>query len=172
MHGQFVGPVNSRYDHTYLMTFLQQANPLPDAVSWHEYTCLDGWSNSLCISRIAEWTEHISDARAMMTETIGSALPIMITEWNYAPDAKPNDGKNNNSAFMWTWTHMALQTLAANRIFASMQYSCTNTTIPMITSGNIPTTQGVAFQEMYQQMIPEGQQPIPAPTTVTRRTFS
>lgn len=156
LHGQFVGPVNSRYDRTYLMTFLRQAHPRPDEVSWHEYACLDEWSHSICISRIAKWTYHISDARAMMTETIGSALPIMITEWNYAPNAKPNDGKNNDSAFMRTWTNMALQTLAANRIFASMQYSCTDTAIPMITSGNAPTTQGIAFQEMYQQMIPGG----------------
>jgi hypothetical protein len=172
LHGQFVGPVNSHYERTYLMTFLQQANPRPDEVSWHEYTCLDGWSNSICISSIAEWTYDISDARAMMEETIGSALPIMITEWNYAPNAKPNDGKNNNSAFMWTWTNMALQTLAANRVFASMQYSCTNTVIPMITSGNAPTEQGIAFQEMYQQMILGGQQSTPAPTTITGRTLS
>ena len=169
VQGQFVGPVNFQYDRTYLTTFLQHANPRPDEVSWHEYTCDDSWASSICISHIAHWTNHISNARAAMIAAIGTALPIMITEWNYAPNAVPNDGKNNNSAFMSTWTSMALQTLAANRIFASMQYSSTNTAIPMITSANAPTAQGIAFQGIYQQMILGGQQPPPAPTTVPGR---
>ena len=167
LQGQFVGPVNFQYNRTYLTTFLQHANPRPDQVSWHEYTCDDSWASSICISHIANWTNHISDARASMTAAIGTALPIMITEWNYAPNAVPNDGKNNNNAFMSTWTNTALQTLAANRIFASMQYSSTNTAIPMVTSGNAPTAQGMAFQGIYQQIILGGQQPTPAPTTVS-----
>jgi hypothetical protein len=168
LQGQFVGPVNFQYNRTYLTTFLQHANPRPDEVSWHEYTCDDSWSSQICISHIANWTNHFNDARSAMTAAIGTALPIMITEWNYAPNAVPNDGKNNDSAFMSTWTSTALQTLAANRIYASMQYSCTNTAIPMISSGNAPTVQGLAFQGVYQQIILGGQQPTPppAPTTV------
>lgn len=164
LNGQFVGPVNFQYDRAYLTTFLQRANPRPDEVSWHEYTCDDSWANSICISHIAHWTNHISDARAAMTAAIGTALPIMITEWNYAPNAVPNDGKNNNSAFMSTWTATALQTLAANGIFASMQYSVTNTAIPMVSSGNATTTQGAIFQQQYQTMITGGQRPAPVPT--------
>ncbi len=164
-NGQFVGPVNFQYDRAYLTTFLQRANPRPDEISWHEYTCDDSWANSICISHIAHWTNHISDARAAMTAAIGTALPIMITEWNYAPNAVPNDGKNNNSAFMSTWTASALQTLAANGIFASMQYSVTNTAIPMVDSSNSATMQGAIFQSQYQTMITGGQRPAPVPTT-------
>src|SRR5215469_1205646 len=166
LHGQFVGPVNFQYDRTYLTTFLQHANPRPDEVSWHEYTCDDSWSNTICITHVANWTNHFNDARAAMTATIGTTLPIMITEWNYAPNAVPNDGKNNNSAFMTTWTSIALQTLAANRIFASMQYSCTNTAIPMISTGNTLTQQGMMFGNVFQQMIFGKQQPAPISTTV------
>lgn len=165
LHGQFVGPVNFQYNRTYLTTFLQRANPRPDEVSWHEYTCDDSWASSICISHIANWTRHFNDARAAMTATIGTALPIMITEWNYAPNAVPNDGKNNNPAFMSTWTATALQTLAANGIYASMQYSVTNTAIPMISSNNALTAQGAAFLSQYQAMITNGQQPAPLPTT-------
>ena len=165
LQGQFVGPVNFQYDRTYLTTFLQNANPRPNEVSWHEYTCDDSWASSICISHIANWTNHISDARSAMQATIGTALPIMITEWNYAPNAVPNDGKNNNSAFMATWTASALQTLAANGIFASMQYSVTNTAIPMISSNASVTTQGTTFQSQYQSMVIGGQQPTPVPTT-------
>ncbi len=164
LHGQFVGPVNFQYNRTYLTTFLQRANPRPDEVSWHEYTCDDSWASSICISHIANWTRHFTDARAAMTATIGTALPIMITEWNYAPNAVPNDGKNNNPAFMSTWTAAALQTLAANGIYASMQYSVTNTAIPLISANNALTAQGAAFLSQYQAMITNGQQPVPVPT--------
>jgi hypothetical protein len=167
LQGQFVGPVNFQYDRNYLTAFLQNANPRPDEVSWHEYTCDDSWADSICISHIANWTNHISDARAAMQATIGTSLPIMITEWNYAPNAVPNDGKNNNSAFMATWTASALQTLAANGIFAAMQYSCTNTAIPMVDSNGAVTVQGTAFQGQYQTMIVGKQQPTPVPTTGT-----
>ena len=164
LNGQFIGPVNFQYNRTYLTTFLQNATPRPDEVSWHEYTCDDSWSDATCISNIDHWTNHISDARAAMTAAIGAALPIMITEWNYAPNAVPNDGKNNDSTFMSTWTSKALQTLAANGTFASMQYSCTDTAITMVDSSASPTMQGKTFQAVYEQMIGGGQQPTPAPT--------
>jgi hypothetical protein len=166
LNGQFVGPVNFQYDRNYLMTFLQNANPRPNEVSWHEYTCDDSWTDSICISHIANWSNHFADARAAMQSVIGTALPIMITEWNYAPNAVPNDGKNNDSAFMATWTATALQTLAANGIFASMQYSCTNTAIPMVSSGNAATIQGLTFASQYQAMITGKQQPPPLPTVI------
>ncbi len=38
-NGKFIGPVNYQYNNTYLRYFLQNANPRPDAVSWHMYTC-------------------------------------------------------------------------------------------------------------------------------------
>jgi hypothetical protein len=166
LQGQFVGPVNYQYDRAYLITFLQNANPRPDEISWHEYTCDDSWAKSVCISHINNWATHIADARAAMVATIGTALPIMITEWNYAPNAVPNDGKINDPGFMTTWTTRALQTLAANRIFASMQYSCTNTVIALIGDNNALTTQGQIFQSEYQQIIIAGKQPAASPTVL------
>lgn len=153
LNGRFVGPVNYQYDPNYLTSFLQAANPRPDDISWHEYTCDDSWAQSICISHIANWTTHIQGARAIMMATINTLLPIMITEWNYAPNAVANDGKNNDSAFMSTWTSTALQTLAANHIFASMQYSCTNTAIPMIDSSGASTVQGATFKQQYETLI-------------------
>ena len=165
-NAQFIGPVNYQYDRDYLTSFLRQANPRPDEVSWHEYTCDDSWAASICISHIAHWTNHINDARAAMTGAIGMALPIMITEWNYAPNAVPNDGKNNDSAFMATWTATALQTLAANGVFASMQYSVTNTAIPLINPNNSVTAQGSIFQRQYETMIINGRRPAPVQTAI------
>ena len=157
-NGHFIGPVNYKYDHGYLATFLQNAQPRPDEISWHEYTCDDHAPADECISKIDLWTSHIADARATMVNIIGNALPIMITEWNYSPNAVPNDGKNNDSTFMSTWTAKALQTLAANRIFASMQYSCTNTAIPLVSDNGSITTQGSMLQTQYTNIIVSGQQ--------------
>jgi hypothetical protein len=160
-NGHFIGPVNYEYDDEYLFYFLKHAQPLPDEVSWHEYTCDSKWEASRCLANIDNWNRHIADARSLMREAIGKELPIMITEWNYAPNAKGDDGKNNDSTFMSNWTTKALQTLAANRIFASMQYSLTNTAIPLINHDVALTPQGMAFQTQYQRMIIQGQAPIP-----------
>ena len=153
LNGQFIGPVNFQFDQQYLADFLQHANPRPDAVSWHEYTCQDSWSNDLCIARIDHWTNHINSARQTMQSTINTTLPIMITEWNYAPDAQSNDGKINNDSFMTTWTTKALETLAADHVFASMQYTCTNSVYALITGTGAITAQGTAIASLYQRMI-------------------
>ena len=93
LNGHFIGPVNYHYDLAYLTTFLQQANPRPDEISWHEYTCDDASDNTTCIANINSWTTHINDARNAMLATLHTALPIMITEWNYAPMPKTMMGK-------------------------------------------------------------------------------
>lgn len=155
-HGQFIGPVNYQYDHDYLTGFLQQAKPHPDAISWHEYTCDDSQPDTLCIARISNWTKHITDARQTMMNTIHTTLPVMITEWNYAPNAQSGDGKINNSSFMTAWTTKAMETLAANAVFASMQYTCTNSVYALVNGNNTLTAQGVTMQKLYQQMVVEG----------------
>jgi hypothetical protein len=152
LNGQFIGPVNYHYDPAYLSTFLQHADPRPDEVSWHEYACDDSWSNSLCIAGIDHWTNDINDARNVMAATISKPLPIMITEWNYAPNAHLNDGKIDNSSFMSTWTTKALKTLAANHIFASMQYACTNSVYALIRDDGTLTAQGTAMKTLYEGM--------------------
>ena len=164
LNGQFIGPVNYQYDQNYLATFLQHANPRPDDISWHEYTCDDAAPNDTCISQIDQWTNHIANARVTMMSTIGTRLPIMITEWNYAPNAQANDGKINNSDFMSTWTTKALQTLAANRIYASMQYACTNSVYALVLNDGTTTIQGLTIRNLYQSMILGKQQPTPIST--------
>lgn len=167
-HGIFIGPVSYQYNHDNLTAFLQNAQPHPDMISWHEYTCSLKDPADHCLAGIDRWTNHINDGRVVLQATLGKVLPIMITEWNYAPDQQIQgnglaiaDGKYNNAQFMQAWTTKALQTLAANRIFASMQYSCTNTAIPLISNNNAITTQGTTLQALYEQMIVKGQQPAP-----------
>lgn len=159
-NGKFIGPVSYQYDHNNLTTFLQGANPRPDAISWHEYTCSYKDQAADCLAHLSRWTVHISDARAVMQATLGKTLPIMITEWNYAADQSTQsngqpiaDGKYDNTAFITQWTSEALHILAANGVFASMQYSVTNTALSLIASDNTLTPQGMAFQSLYQAIV-------------------
>lgn len=158
-NGKFIGPVSYQYSHDNLTTFLQGANPRPDAISWHEYTCSYKDPAASCLANLDNWTTHLSDARAVMQAALGTTLPIMITEWNYAADQSTqsnglpyDDGKYNNASFITAWTTKALHILAANQVFASMQYSVTNTALPLITFNNTLTMQGQAFQSIYHAM--------------------
>lgn len=152
LNGKFIGPVNYHYDPIYLTYFLGHAVPRPDAVSWHEYTCWTSDPDNVCISHLTHWTTHIQNARAIISAT-GQMLPIMITEWNYDANATLSDGRSTDSTFMRTWTTDALQTLANNYVFASMQYSCTDPVMPLVTTGGTLTAQGNAFLTSYQQLV-------------------
>ncbi len=152
LNGQFIGPVNYHYDPVYLSYFLAHATPRPDAVSWHQYACWASDPMSVCMAHLANWTTQIQGARAIISTT-GKMLPIMITEWNYDANATFNDGKDNNSAFMSAWTTAALQTLANNHVFASMQFSCSDPVMPLVTSQGTLTAQGNAFLTSYKRLV-------------------
>ena|SRR5579884_1658563 len=153
LNGHFVGPVTYQYDSGYLQYFLQNAKPLPTEVSWHEYACASNWTNDICMSHIDNWTNHFASARGIMNATIGTTLPIMITEWNYTANPTSGDGKSDNDAFMTAWTTKALQNLSANGIFAAAQFSCTDYTIPLVDSNGNLTAQGQTFQKEYAAMV-------------------
>lgn len=155
LNAQFIGPVNFQFNNDYLASFLRQARPRPDLISWHEYTCDVSHPKSECLAQIGNWTGHIQKARATMQHILNTTLPIMITEWNYSPNATANDGKSSDYNFMSTWTREALETLAANRVFASMQYACTETSLPLLDRNNELTTQGKMLQAQYQRLIVE-----------------
>jgi hypothetical protein len=152
-HGQFVGPVTYHYDHSYLQTFLLRANPQPDEVSWHEYTCDNPESKEQCLSQIGAWNQHITEARTVMRTVVGKELPIMISEWNYSESPSADDGKSNDNTFMTQWTSQALQTLAKNKVFASMQFSGANTSMPLINNDDTLTAQGATLQSVYEHLM-------------------
>jgi len=164
----FIGPVNYQYDDAYLRYFLQHANPRPDAVSWHMYTCdTDGiygpkQSESTCLANLDGWTQHFSDARTAMHTTLGGniELPIIISEWNYDPHIPQDNGDTN---FMNAWTTKALGLLASNHAFASMQYAVDALT-PLISNDQL-TQQARTFQSEYTQLVGGGSStPTPTPT--------
>jgi hypothetical protein len=77
------------------------------------------------------------------------SLPIIISEWNYTPaHSVDGDGKHDNAQFMTNWTTKALNVLAQNNVYASMQFSVTGTEVPLIDSKNNITPQGSVFAKM------------------------
>ncbi len=166
-HAQFVGPATYHYDPQYFQRFLQLAHPLPNAISWHEFPCAATWSQQECLAGIDSWTQHISSARTWMSQHLHTTLPVMITAWNYAANPLPTDGKSTSQAFMSSWTQKALQTLAVNQVFASMQYSGINTPAPLISQSNTLTSQGQTFLSFYNHFITSSSSQIPPTSTST-----
>jgi hypothetical protein len=152
---QFIGPVNYQYDPSYLQAFLAGANPLPDAISWHAYTCNDATdSEATCLANIDHWTTDIAAARSLMTSTTGEQLPIWITEWNYTPSVTASDSKHTDVAFLQQWTTKALRTLAANCVTGSMHFNVnnlnvTNGSFPLVNFDGSLAPEGVAFSAAY-----------------------
>ncbi len=153
LQGSFIGPVSYQYNHNTLTSFLQNARPQPNEISWHEYACTATAAKDTCLTNVGDWSTHIADARASMQLQLNTLLPIMITAWNYtAPQASP-DKKYQDGTFINTWTSKALHTLATNQVFASMQYTVTGTTLPLIAKDATLTPMGTTFQSLYLQMI-------------------
>jgi hypothetical protein len=170
--GKFVGPVTYDYNQDYLATFLKLARPRPDLISWHEYTCAPSDSPATCLANIKNWGGHIINARAVMNTTLGTVLPIMISEWNYAPErasttnSKGNESQSGNQTFVNNWTVQAFETLAANHVFASMQYSCTGSTALVDNQGNL-TAQGTVFLNLYHDALGNKQVLAATPTATS-----
>jgi hypothetical protein len=168
----FIGPVTYRYDPDYLRAFLQKAQPGPDEVSWHEFACDGAWSEQQCINGIGAWGGHLASARAMMKPLLGTPLPIMITEWNYAANARNNDGKSTDNIFLSNWTKAALQTFAVNQVFASMQYSGIKSSAPLINTTEQLTMQGQIMRSLYEQFFAHAASPGSTPTSTPTATPS
>jgi len=119
---KFMGPVNFEYNGSYLLHFLQRANPRPDAVSWHEYACGTGSSDQYCLDHVANWTNHADGGIAQMN-TAGYRVSTWITEWNMNPE----DEAGYQSPFIQTWTRRALDQwsslASAGKIAVAMNYT-------------------------------------------------
>ncbi len=163
--GRFIGPATFQADATYLTTFLKQAHPRPDVVSWHEYTCGSKDPDATCLQAINRWGTHIQQARTVMQQTIGSVLPIAITEYNWKPNAQ-NDPRATNNAFLGTWMSAAIAELIRDQAFAANHSVLTNNAqLAMIAdSTHTLTAAGVVFQSTIEQAQAQMQTP-PATTT-------
>jgi hypothetical protein len=121
----FIGPVTLEYKGQYIQTFMQQAVPRPDAVSWHEYVCDIGHTDQYCLEHITRWANHAVDMYARMT-LAGYHVPVWITEWNM----NPHDDTRYHTGFIELWTARALDEWAmlerAGVVDVTMLYTMTD----------------------------------------------
>jgi hypothetical protein len=125
-HARFIGPVNAGYNGPYIQTFMQTANPRPDAVSYHAYVCGPSDSEQVCLDAISQWATFATDLKNRMRDNVGYTTPVWITEWNM----DGFDEVRYQQPFIQTWTMRALRewtSLAnAGKIGAAFQYSMSN----------------------------------------------
>ncbi len=160
---RFIGPVSFEYDDPYLRTFLRGANPRPDAVSWHMYTCKTTEPKDNCLGPggLDDWPGELAAARTLMSEILGTRLDIWITEWNFNPHSDiREDLKLNDQDFLRQWTRKALRTLAEGGVVASMHYNVERA-VPLATADGALTTQGQAFKDTYEELATSPSSPSP-----------
>lgn len=143
---KFIGPVNFQANPTYIATFVNGANPQPDFISWHEYTCSSTDSNSTCLGNISHWATHVVNTNAAVQNAIGHTIPIMITEWNLDPQS---DSRYSDQAFIQQWTTAALNELSSltgSGLYAAFNYTAESHPIfQLIDSLDHLTYQGAVF---------------------------
>ncbi len=168
-NAKFGGPVNFQYNPTYVSYFVHNANPKPDFISWHEYTCGNSNTAQYCIDHIANWSTHISATKTAIQNYGDAVPPIMITEWNYDPN-NPNPDPRATAQFQQTFTQTALNELAKDGVFAATHYVSTgHQYYNLIDPGDVITPEGQMFGQMYVTLM-SGSNTLPTPTTAPTAT--
>ncbi|MFI5240720.1 MAG: dockerin type I domain-containing protein [Candidatus Saccharimonadia bacterium] len=150
----FGGPVLPNTDTAYISSFLQQANPKPDFVSWHLYSGSYTWSTSQLQSGWQGWGGQIGSVNTAVTTTLGHTLPLMVTEWNYAWDGgvgtDPRVTPLSTSVFAQTFAQQVLAEFNSAGIKASYLFDDPGFPSPVGTTSTDPsygkvTLMGSAF---------------------------
>jgi len=153
LNGKFVGPVTSWPNNDFITYFVANANPYPDAVSYHQYTCDSSTSASACLAKIPTYKTHLDSIKADIAATGKPVPPIMLTEWNYDP-IPPNPDPRVTPAFEQQYTQAMFNELANDGFFAATQYLVTGSGVYQLidSSGNL-TAEGQMFKQMYETLI-------------------
>ena len=152
-NGKFGGPVNFQYNPTYISYFVHNANPKPDFISWHEYTCGNSATAQYCIDHIQNWATHIASIQTAIQNYGDVVPPMFITEWNYDPNNLSPDSRVT-SDFQQAFTQNALQELADDGITGATHYVATgHTEYNLVDSSGSLTPEGHMFGQMYDSFI-------------------
>ena len=100
----------------YIRTFLELADPKPDFVSWHMYAGRGDDSDSELINRASEWSECIDTVEDdVIIPTLGHALPIVISEWNWNPLPEYDDDfRDEDEQFIRNFTSTVIEEFSNN----------------------------------------------------------
>jgi hypothetical protein len=149
---KFVGPVNGYPNTSYIAYFVKNANPAPDAVSYHQYTCSSSQSAQQCLANVPTYAQHLNEIKAAIAQTGKPVPPVMLTEWNYDP-VPPNPDPRVTASFEQQYTQAMLTELAGDGFFAVAQYVATGSGLYQLvdSAGNL-TPEGQTFGQMYSSL--------------------
>jgi hypothetical protein len=150
--GQFIGPVNSQSNPSYVAYFVHNAAPKPDEISWHEYTADAYTTLQQFLAGIQRWGTHIANTKAAIVANGDSVPPIFVTEWNY-DSHPPYPDPRLTPQFQTQFVQAALSEFAKDGIMGAMQYDLNTNPNYNLIDGNGLTPAGQAFGQMYTQLL-------------------
>jgi len=135
---KFIGPVTAsdrgndctyttQGTSCYMRNFLKGAKAagvLPDAVSFHEYPCLnatDGFNgNGTCgPAKAQSYAMVTSEVKGWIRNDLGKHVPLLITEWNADPGANP---LQENASFITQFTQQAMKAMISAGLDGAFQF--------------------------------------------------
>lgn len=138
-----------------MANFYVSANPRPDCLDWHEYTCDLSHTAQYCYDHIDtapghNWHQHILDTQtALQARGITKMPPIFITEWNHISSG-PGSGTEPlvTQLANMHFVQQGLQSLKKDGVYAAYYYVLnTNADYNLVdNSGNSLTQVGQDFQ--------------------------
>src|SRR5207247_7240572 len=144
---KFVGPVAAWSDLSYIGYFVGHANPAPDVVSWHSYSCSSSESTSACMD-VAQWQREANATHNTELSNAGRTWPYMITEWNFSiPCCDP---RYQDATLMQQFINAATAELSSlaggsDGLVYAYEYAVTGS-YPLINGSNGLTAEGQAWQ--------------------------
>ena len=161
-HAKFIGPATSTPagQHDYMEAFLQgvrASNVLPDAVSFHWYPC---WNEAkdACLAKAGTYTAVAQEVQRLTRQTLGRALPVGVSEWNYDPN-NPPPAYGDDAAFITAFTTTAMRAMMQAGVAFACQFDAASYAgygrldLLDVTSGQ-PKPQYTALRDLIRQYRP------------------
>ena len=126
---KFIGPVTYNNDISYIQGFLsgaKSAGNLPDAVSFHDYPCWNENASQCLATGKTDFTNAINQVRQAIVSTIGTSLPVGITEWNADPGDSYMAPLMSNASFVQQFTTTALNEMVQAKLDFANQFTAMN----------------------------------------------
>jgi hypothetical protein len=110
----------------YITTFLQQANPKPDFVSWHMYFGGVNTTNEEILNEASQTSECIDAVENnVIIPTLDHSLSIIITEWNWNPNPDlQGDSRDLDTQFITNFTSTMIEQFKNNNYLLMAQQFC------------------------------------------------
>lgn len=126
-NAKFIGPVVANHNNVQVfLSGVKQSGVLPDAISFHRYSCSSGMTAASCLSSVpSDLTNVITLVRGWVNSSLGPNIPLGITEWNYDA-ANPPGAYGQNAQFIDQYTKAVISAMIQAHLDFSNQFDLAN----------------------------------------------